>query len=462
MSKNKGHEKTDQTLINQRSVKHKTDLARKSEKPLSRIDHPLFCDLIISHKCFFQCKMCIDWKTPSDKKPLTYDRCRQFVDGLSGFVNHRLDINIMGGEPLMLDWVLPLCNYIYKKGFTSIMSTNAYLIDEDMARKIADSHLGVLAISLDGIEAETHDFIRGRQGAYSRVMDAIEYLGKYCKNGPQITILTLILERNLEELSRIVKWAQETEIIDSISFLALLESGLVDKKKGWFKQPEYQQLWPQNSKKTKDAIEALISLKKEGYKIYNPYSQLDAFKEYYNNPERFLRETEYCIHDYIVDLDPTGEIFLSGHSLSSIKDGMNLEKSWFSKKANEIRRYIDLHGCDSSRSCLINFICAFQQDGNEVRGIHYASMGFHYQQEGQHELALLNFKKASEINPDSAELHLGVAYNYLKLKDYKAALHEYKEAFRLNPDSYKDTAFDYKEALEGSKKIDNNQNRKLL
>jgi len=419
-----------------------------------KVGNPLFCDLIVSHRCFFKCKMCIDWKTPPNAAVLNFNEAKKFIDNLSDLIDYKIDINIMGGEPFMLDWLLPLCDYIHYKGFKAIISTNAYLINEEMAKKIRDSHLGVLAISLDGMKAETHDSIRGKKGAYSKAVDALGYLKKYRNNNLHISILSLILEKNIEELPRLVKWTRETGFANSISFLALVESGLVKRKEGWFRQSKYGRLWPQDLRKVKKSIDSISLLKKQGYNVDNPFSQLEAFKEYYSNPEEFVRKTEYCIHDYIVDLDPTGDIFLSGHKLGSMKSSGALKKLWFSEEADKIRKYIDAHGCDTSRSCLINFTCAFTQDGDK-QSDYFGKMAIYYQAAEKYDLALIHFKKAIEKNPKNVNLHLGAAYNYLKLKDYKAALNEYNEALRLNPDCGIDRN-NYIEATNGSLETDKN------
>ncbi len=439
---------------------HLKGMHMEPEGALSKVGTPLFCDLIVSHKCFFNCQMCIDWKTPASSEMLTFDACKKFIDSLADFIDYRLDINIMGGEPLMLDWILPLCDHIHRRGFHAILSTNAYLIDSEMAKKIADSHVGVLGISLDGMKAQTHDAIRGVKGSHKRLMDALGHLKKHRNGSPHICILTLMLEKNLGELPDLVRWVNESGAADSISFLALLESGLVHDKQGWFRQPEYKHLWPQDLGKVKEVIDILVSLKKQGCKIVNPFSQFAALKEYYQDPEKFLRETEYCIHDYIIDLDPTSEVLLSGHRLCSLKENINLKQLWFSEKANQIRRYIDAYGCDSSRSCLINFLCAFPLDGDEQFD-HYGNLGLFYQMRKKYDQALLHFKKAIERNPRNAVLHLGAAYNYLKLKDYQAALDEYNEAFKLNPVSRKEVASNYEEALEGTLKSYADQKRDL-
>ena len=53
---------------------------------------------------------------------------------------------------------------------------STYLIDEDMAKRIADSGLNVLAISLESLNPKTHNYLRGKDDVFSRAMKAIEYL----------------------------------------------------------------------------------------------------------------------------------------------------------------------------------------------------------------------------------------------------------------------------------------------
>jgi len=414
---------------------------------LLKAGRPLFCNLIVSHNCFFKCKMCVDWKTPSRDSGLSYEACQKFINELADFIDYKLNINIMGGEPLMLDWILPLCKHIHEKGFNPIMTTNAYLIDENKARDIVDCNVGVLAISMDGIKPETHDSIRGKEGSHSRALRAIDYLGKHKKASPHITILPLILECNLDELTDLVKWASQVDAIDSVSFLALLESGLIKQKQGWFKHPAYRALWPQDINKLQDAVDGIIDLKKQGYRIDNPYSQLQAFKEYYADPEKFLETTEYCTHDYIIDMDPNGQILLSGHNLSSIKEGIDIERLWFSEKADQIRDYIDKYGCDNSRSCVINFLCAFKEDGSQQLD-HHGSLGMLYYEQGKYDLALTNYKKALAKNPDNPKLHIGVAISYLNLGDYRASLVAFKDAFRLDPGLEAKTKIPYHRAIQ--------------
>jgi len=329
------------------------------------VGDPKFCDIVISPRCVLKCKMCAAWKSGSESNTISFEEAKNFVRSLSGFVKSPLEINVMGGEPLMVDWCLDLCDFIHQQGFKSIISTNAYLINEDMAKRLADSNLNVLAISLESLKAKTHDFYRGVDGVSAKVMTAIEYLDKYCRGRFPITILTIIMEKNLDDILELTEWVNNNKLFENISFLALLETGLVKDRENWFRSETYKEIWPQDTNKVYKLIDELIRLRKTGYKIWNPVSQLDAFKDYYTDPERFMKETEYKIHDYIIDLDENGSIYLSGDVLGNVRED-DLKQLWFSDKANEIRKKINSRG-PGKRCCVVNFICAFPPDDKYLK-----------------------------------------------------------------------------------------------
>lgn len=333
---------------------------KKDTNVVIKNGYPRFCDIVISNKCILQCKMCTAWRGTDNTNEISFEEAKSFVHGLSDFVRFPLEINVMGGEPLLKNWCLELCNFIHTCGFRSIISSNAFLIDEDMAKRIADSNLDVLAISLESLKSSTHDFYRGRDGVFLKTMQALEYINKYCKGRLTVTILTIIMERNLDDILELVEWVNGNDLFQNISFLALLENGLAPVRRNWFKSALYAELWPQDITKTHVLIDELIRLRQKGYKIWNPVSQLEAFKSYYVDPDKFMQETEYKVHDYILDLDENGTMYLSGEPLGDIRKD-DIKQLWFSEKANQLRKKIDEHG-PGKRCCVINFVCAFPQD----------------------------------------------------------------------------------------------------
>ena len=409
------------------------------DKNLLQVGNPRFCDIVITNRCLLKCKMCKSWQCGPQSNEITFEEAKKFVQSLSEFVKEPLEINVMGGEPLWKDWCLDLCSFISKKGFKSIISTNAYLIDEDMAKRIADSGLNVLAISLESLNPDTHNYIRGKDDVFSKVMKAIEYLEKYCGSKLTLTILTIIMEKNLNEILELTEWVNKNKALQNISFLALLETGMVKERHNWFKSQTYKDLWPQDTEKVYELMDKLIGLRKSGYKIWNPISQLDAFKDYYTEPDKFMKDTEYRVHDYIVDLDENGSIYLSGDVLGNVRED-DSKQLWFSDKANEIRRKIDIHG-PGKRCCVINFICSFPPDDeyllvrseNNIR-LHQR-LGFYYKDLKQFDMAIKEFKKVLEISSDSQHAHIGLGFCYFDQGKIEDALNEFNQASNLGPEN---------------------------
>jgi MoaA/NifB/PqqE/SkfB family radical SAM enzyme len=323
------------------------------------ISQPQFSDITITTECVLQCKMCKAWHNSGSTPHLELNECKNFVDELREFVTRPLEINVMGGEPLMVPWCLDLCRYISEKGFRSIISTNAYLIDKDMAKRIADSNLSVLAISLESLRPEMHDEMRGKKGTHKRVMQAIEYLDTYCRGKVTMTILSIMMHKNLDDLVPLAEWVEKQPLFENISYLALLETGIIPERH-WFKHDYYKEMWPQDKKKFDSVIDELTRMRKAGKKIWNPLSQLDAFKEYYTDPVHFMQTTEYALHDYIIDLDEKKTIYLSGDELGRLGEA-RLKDMWQSERAQALREKIKTHG-PGKRSCVINFVCAFPDD----------------------------------------------------------------------------------------------------
>jgi len=402
---------------------------------------PQFSCILANKDCPLHCKMCFDWKNPQDNLKNKMVNFEKYIKGLAEFINYPLEINILGGEPLMEDCIFDLIKLISDYGFISIISTNGYLIDENMAKRIMESPLSGLAISLESLNGKVHDYYRGKKGVADRVFEALKLLEKHKKSkGPIIDILTIIMEKNLDDIVDLVKWVDRNDFIIHISFLVLLNSIVRPGGPDWFKKEAFKDIWPSDAKKVSQLIDQLVAMKKSGSKIFNPSSQFAEFKQYYQDPVESFYNTSYSIKDSILDMEADGELYLGGYRLGNINDEMSLKEMWYSKQANEIRKRIAIYGLNITRTNLINFLCVFPADDNVGQ---ISQRGFFLQRQGKYDLALEQFKKAAEMAPKNAKAHLGVAYNYLKLKNYRAAVYEYEKVLKLDTSLYGEFKFDY-------------------
>lgn len=75
------------------------------------------------------------------------------------------EVTIIGGEAFLRpDW-LEIAQEITKAGMLCGMTTGGYGITLDTARRMKEAGIGVVSVSVDGLEA-THDRLRGKQGSW--------------------------------------------------------------------------------------------------------------------------------------------------------------------------------------------------------------------------------------------------------------------------------------------------------
>jgi len=159
-------------------------LVNKLEELPGKDTKPNFSCLSVTEDCTLRCKMCYKWRKDMSIKSgnlsPTISQWKNAIASLQEITDEGFLINFGGGEPFFMKSLLELVRFAADKGFNTNIATNAYLVDEDTAKAIADSGLSTINISLDSIKESTHDYLRGVKGVYKRVMKAIEYLHKYC------------------------------------------------------------------------------------------------------------------------------------------------------------------------------------------------------------------------------------------------------------------------------------------
>jgi len=324
---------------------------------------PTYCCLAITETCFLHCRICYKWKdaanSPEPEGP-SLNQWKGFIDSLKDLVDVPFQLNFAGGEPLIHEHTLPLIRHASDRGFKTLLASNGWLIDEDMAKRINDSGLSVISLSLDGIDEKTHDYIRGTKGSYDRVLRAIGLLNKYCPD-LQIYICTLISAVNLNELKDLVLWINNNHMIHGMSFQALTQPFNTPIETDWYLKPEYSYLWPQDSSCVNDVIDSLIDLRKDcvNNKINNPVSQLLAFKAYFKNPKSFLKEGVTChLDETAINVTLAGDIFFCFYMdpIGNVKTD-RISEIWHSEKNEEARRHIK----NCKRNCQAVVNCNYEE-----------------------------------------------------------------------------------------------------
>ncbi len=313
--------------------------------------------LSLNNNCNFHCRMCHIWKQDGEENKLDFLKCSKLIDDLEMF--DVKGVRLSGGDPFLVPWALDLAQYISsKKGYNIVATTNGSMINEEFAKKLAESGINNLNLSLDGYTAGTHDAIRGMEGSYEKIIKAIDYLSSKSER-IKIGINTVFSNMNLDEIIPLTEMIQKDKRIDHIYFMAVMQPFGTRPDPEWFLKKEFNLLWPQDSVKTSLILDQIIHLKKTGYKVNNSFAQIRTFKDYFIDPLHFAKKNKCNLGKEAVEVNQSGDVYLCYHyeSIGNIFNG-SLFNVWNSERANEIRRKIN--NCRHNCNLLIN--CYFEDE----------------------------------------------------------------------------------------------------
>lgn len=113
--------------------------------------------LEVTNRCNARCAYC-NHKYITQLCDMDFDLYKRIVDETRSY-GRVLHPNGYG-EPLLYPHIIEAIEYANKKGFKTVMYTNASLLDEDMARQILDAKLNEMRLSVDGYDRESFESLR--------------------------------------------------------------------------------------------------------------------------------------------------------------------------------------------------------------------------------------------------------------------------------------------------------------
>lgn len=160
---------------------------------------PLYVKVKLNYGCNLKCEMCKHWRETREA-PLPIARFRAALTELAAL--GCLKIHFSGGEPLLRPQVPALTAHATALGMRVNMTTNGTLVDKDLARRLIESGLRAVNVSLDSPDRHVHDQVRGEKGAWKKTTRAIEYLRRYAHKGKlEIRLNTVVSRTNYAGLA---------------------------------------------------------------------------------------------------------------------------------------------------------------------------------------------------------------------------------------------------------------------
>lgn len=111
---------------------------------------------------------------------------------------------LTGGEPLVRGDFFEIASECTRLFTRVAVATNGTLVDAEIARRLVDTGIQRVSISLDGVKPETHDTFRGIPGSFEAALQGFDALKAA---GASVQVNATITRHNADELAGILDLA---------------------------------------------------------------------------------------------------------------------------------------------------------------------------------------------------------------------------------------------------------------
>jgi heme b synthase len=307
--------------------------------------------------CNLECVHCrrLEVRKEMAKEDLTREESFAMIDAIREVGTPILVLS--GGEPLFRPDIFEIADYAISKNFTLALATNGTLVDKDTAKKIAESGIRRVSISLDGADAETHDAFRKIKGSFEKAIEGFQNLKALNMN---LQINCTIARHNVHQIENLFGLAERLGA-DALHLFMLVPVGCgVEISEDQMLSPEkYEEVlnwFFKRSKKTK--IETKATCAPHYYRIMKERSH-EIKSEKAEKKHGMSAVTKGCLAGTgICFISHKGEVFPCGYfpvSAGNIKKD-SFQKIWENAKIfRDLRNPELLQGkcglCEYKRVC---------------------------------------------------------------------------------------------------------------
>jgi heme b synthase len=274
---------------------------------------------------------------------LSLDEIKATIDDIVTISNPI--IILTGGEPLMRPDIWEIVDYAQAKGAMPVIGTNATLITDDIAQKMADHKIPRISVSVDFPTAEDHDKFRGQPGCFDATLRGIKIAQAH---GIGVQINTTVTTLNGDKVEDMLKLATDLDV-DAFHIFMLVPTGRgADLLAQELPPEEYERVleWAYEAQKTSalhfkptDAPHYYRIIrqkaKAEGKQVTREEYGLDAMTR------GCLGGITFCFISHTGDVQPCGYFDMQ---LGNVKEQPFSEIWTNSKVFNELRDYSLLKG----------------------------------------------------------------------------------------------------------------------
>ncbi len=159
----------------------------------------------VTNNCNLRCLHCYNFSGEHENREneMSYEELLKIFKEVC---NYQPDsICICGGEPLIkVNLVYRICDLVKKinPNIALNMVSNGFLLNDEIANNLKEKGLDTLQISLDGLSASSHNWIRNNKYAYEKAICAINTA---IKAGLTVNVACCPTKVNFEEISGLIQ-----------------------------------------------------------------------------------------------------------------------------------------------------------------------------------------------------------------------------------------------------------------
>ncbi len=186
----------------------------------SQLDSPIKLTVCLTERCNLNCTFCYADCNAAGKAPeLSMETWHKVLgeaadDGIIAFY-------FEGGEPFLREGFEELIRELAERAFVMIR-TNATLIDQKRARRLAEIGVGEVFVDLWGASAAVHDAMTGTAGSQAQTLAGIDHL---VEAGVAVKLLYVLTALNAHETAAAARLARVRVPDGALAFLRLYPLG---------------------------------------------------------------------------------------------------------------------------------------------------------------------------------------------------------------------------------------------
>jgi len=115
-------------------------------------------------------------------------------------------VKLTGGEPLLHPEFLWMLGIVMREELNLVVETNGVLMTPEIAERLAAFPNRFVSVSLDGADAETHEWVRGVPGCFEQALEGIRIL---VEAGIQPQVILSLMQANVDQIDAIVRLAED-------------------------------------------------------------------------------------------------------------------------------------------------------------------------------------------------------------------------------------------------------------